>query len=168
MGFSYEEKAELLALVASSPKWCERVNGAFGHLVNITTVPEIQPFHHIGTGVNDKWHAPSTQGSLFPLRCVSENEPVILYSLDRTGQAPFNFHDQSLMGKRVKVVRGDCEVSTPTCIGKSGVITGWYDFIDTTPGFQCILPASCYHMAVVSGDNGETFNANTSWCDILS
>lgn len=80
------------------------------------------------------------------------------------------FHDYSLMGKRVKVVRGDCEVSIPTCLGRMGVITGWYDFEDANPdkGFSCILPASCYHMAIVTEDDGKTFRANTSWCDVIA
>lgn len=81
----------------------------------------------------------------------------------------FNYHDESLMGKRVKVVRGDCEVSTPCCLGRIGTITGWYDFVDKSVcGFPLILPASCLHMAVITADNGETFTANTSWCDIIS
>ncbi len=100
-----------------------------------------------------------------PLRSYSEHEIVNFYAIDSTG-SNVRYHDQSLLGKRVKVVRGDCEVSTPVCMGKEGVIIGWYDFAgDQT---KVILPASCLHMAVVSGDNGETFHANTSWCDILS
>lgn len=58
MGFSYEEKAELLALVASSPKWVERVNGAFGHLINITTPVNVGPL---------RWSSPGAPSWAVPL-----------------------------------------------------------------------------------------------------
>lgn len=123
MGFTAEEKSELVALVASSPKWTARVNGAFGHFDNVPDEP---------------W------------------------------PKPLNSYDFHWLNKRVKVVRGDCEVSQPVCLGKTGTVTGFWDFRDIPSAeYQVILPASCYHMAVVSGDNGETFHANTSWCEVI-
>jgi hypothetical protein len=75
MGFSAGEKAELLTLLASSPKWVERVSGAFGHVFTYTGQPSLEiPAYvftspgipswakplpsplHVGKRVRYQWH----------------------------------------------------------------------------------------------------------------